>query len=591
MADQHLPLASPGPVTGPVTAGNIRHLRLAAVSLSYPDRRLLTDVSVTVSPGQRTGLIGENGAGKSTLLRIAAGMITPDSGSVRRPESTGFLRQEMASTPALSVDHVLEAAVAPVRSLGAQLTGLAERLGSEPDNPAVADAYDRVLQEADSSGLWSLDARIAAVMNGLGLGAVPLSRPLDALSGGQRRRLSLAALLLERPFALLLDEPTNHLDDGALDFLATELASWPGPVLMASHDRWFLDTVATDLVDLDPGSGPEGYGGPTVQGIRYTGGYSGYLRARAGARSRWEEAWRAQEAERQRLQQIADVDGRNVFHTTAPKTEVRGARKFYSDKAAKTVGGRVQAARRGLAELERSAVPAPQPPLRFRGIPGIPGTPGTFGVSGMPNVSGTPGSPSLGTAAEEIVLLAEAGVPGRLPPQTLVLRAGDRLLVEGPNGAGKSTLLGLLAGTMAPAAGRVVRAGGLTVGLLSQEDSWPDLDVTAGDAYRSRLAEPGQAPSLAELGLLHPGVDGLRLAELSPGQRRRVALAALVAEPPQLLLLDEPTNHLSLALAEELEEAITAYPGTVILASHDHWLRQRWTGARLSLAAPDPQAA
>ncbi|UPO78908.1 ABC-F family ATP-binding cassette domain-containing protein [Arthrobacter sp. Helios] len=561
---------------------------MAAVSLSYPDRRLLTDVSVTVSPGQRTGLIGENGAGKSTLLRIAAGMITPDSGSVRRPESTGFLRQEMASTPALSVDQVLEAAVAPVRSLGAQLTGLAERLGSEPDNPTVADAYDRVLQEADSSGLWSLDARIAAVMNGLGLGAVPRSRPLDALSGGQRRRLSLAALLLERPFALLLDEPTNHLDDGALDFLATELASWPGPVLMASHDRWFLDTVATDLVDLDPGSGPEGYGGPTVQGIRYTGGYSGYLRAKAGARSRWEEAWRAQEAERQRLQQIADVDGRNVFHTTAPKTEVRGARKFYSDKAAKTVGGRVQAARRGLAELERSAVPAPQPPLRFRGIPG---TPGTFGVSGMPNVSGSPGSPSLGTAAEEIVLLAEAGVPGRLPPQTLVLRAGDRLLVEGPNGAGKSTLLGLLAGTMAPAAGRVVRAGGLTVGLLSQEDSWPDLDVTAGDAYRSRLAEPGQAPSLAELGLLHPGVDGLRLAELSPGQRRRVALAALVAEPPQLLLLDEPTNHLSLALAEELEEAITAYPGTVILASHDHWLRQRWTGARLSLAAPDPQAA
>lgn len=509
-------------------------------------------------------------------------MVAPDSGTIHRPESTGFLRQEMATTPALSVDHVLEAAVAPVRSLGAQLSGLAERLGTEADNPAVADAYDRVLQEADSSGLWALDARIAAVMDGLGLGAVPRSHPVDALSGGQRRRLSLAALLLERPFALLLDEPTNHLDDGALDFLSAELASWRGPVLMASHDRWFLDTVATDLVDLDPGSGPEGYGGPTVQGTRYTGGYSGYLRARAGARSRWEEAWRAQEAERQRLQQIADVDGRSVFHTTAPKTEVRGARKFYSDKAAKTVGGRVQAARRGLAELERSAVPAPQPPLRFRGIPGMPG------VSGR---GGLPGSPSLGPGAEEIVCLVEAGVPGRLPPQTLVLRAGNRLLVEGPNGAGKSTLLGLLAGTTAPAAGRVVRASGLTVGLLSQEDRWPDLDVTAGDAYRSRLAEPGQAPSLAELGLLHPGVEGLRLAEISPGQRRRVALAALVAEPPQLLLLDEPTNHLSLALAEELEQALTAYPGTVILASHDHWLRQRWTGARLSLAAPDPQAA
>ncbi|WP_225216865.1 ABC-F family ATP-binding cassette domain-containing protein [Arthrobacter pullicola] len=584
MAEQQLSSAFPGPVTGSAAVGNIRHLRLAAVSLRYPDRRLLTDVSVTVSPGQRTGLIGENGAGKSTLLRITAGIETPDSGSVHRPESTGFLRQEMASDRGLSMDRVLEAAVAPVRSLGAQLTGLAERLGSEPDDPAVADAYDRVLQEAEHSGLWSLDARIAAVVDGLGLGAVPRSHSVDALSGGQRRRLSLAALLLERPFALLLDEPTNHLDDGALDFLADELAGWPGPVLMASHDRWFLDTAATDLVDLDPGSGAEGYGGPTVQGIRYTGGYSGYLRARAGARRRWEEAWRAQEAERQRLQQIAEVDGRSVFHTTAPKSEVRGARKFYSDKAAKTVGGRVQAARRGLAELERSAVPVPPPPLRFHGIPG----------GGLVSPAAGPAADSVPeTVREEILCLAGAAVPGRLQPQTLVLRAGDRVLVEGPNGAGKSTLLELLAGTVAPASGRVVRVSGLTVGLLRQEDRWPDLEVTAGDAYRSRLAEPGLAPSLAELGLLHPGVDGLRLAELSPGQRRRVALAVLVAEPPQLLLLDEPTNHLSLALAGELEQAIADYPGTVVLASHDQWLRRRWTGHRLGVepAAPDPREA
>ncbi|MBD7994808.1 ABC-F family ATP-binding cassette domain-containing protein [Arthrobacter sp. Sa2CUA1] len=570
MAEQHLPAAHPRSVT----AGHLRYLRLAAVTLRYPGRRLLSDVSLTVSPGQRTGLIGENGAGKSTLLRIAAGRLTPDSGSVYRPESVGFLQQEMASAPGLSVDRVLEAAVAPVRSLEADLAALAERLGTAPDDSTAAEAYDQVLQEAEHSGLWSLDARIAVVMDGLGLGTVPRSRPVSALSGGQRRRLSLAAVLLERPFALLLDEPTNHLDDGAVGFLVAELSTWPGPVLMTSHDRWFLDAAATGLVDLDSGSGPESYSGPSVQGIHYSGGYSEYLRARAGARSRWNEAWRAQEAERQRLQRIADVDGRTVFHTTAPKTEVRGARKFYSDKAAKTVGGRVQSARRGLAELERSAVPAPPPPLRFAGIPAFDGRPGS----------------ALSSEPEEILCLAETRVSGRLSPQTLVLRTGGRLLVEGANGAGKSTLLGLLAGTVAPDSGEVVRTAGLTVGMLHQEDRWPDLAVTAGEAYRSRLAEPGPAPSLAELGLLHPGEEEQRLGELSPGQRRRVALAVLLAEPPQLLLLDEPTNHLSLALAGELEQALADYPGTVVLASHDHWLRRRWTGSRLSLAAPDSQA-
>ncbi|WP_312178777.1 ABC-F family ATP-binding cassette domain-containing protein [Arthrobacter sp.] len=569
-----------------VNPGSIRHLQLDAVSLSYPGRRLLTDVSVVVSPGQRTGLIGENGAGKSTLLRIAAGEIMPDGGSVQRPASVGFLRQELVPTPGLSVEQVLEAAVAPVRSLGEALTVQAERLGAEPANPAVADTYDRILQEAENSGLWALDARIAAVMDGLGLGAVPRSRPAAGLSGGQRRRLSLAALLLERPVALLLDEPTNHLDDDAVNFLAAELAGWRGPVLMASHDRWFLDTVATDLVDLDPGSGPVGYGGPAVQGTRYTGGFSQYLRVRTGVRRRWAEAWQAQEQERGRLQRIADVDGRNVFHTTVPKTEGRGARKFYSDKAAKTVSGRVQAARRSLSELDRSAVPEPPALLRFRGIPD--GGPGTDLIPAADLRPASDLAPKLPAAApEEILCLSGAGVEGRLHPQTLVLRVGDRLLVEGPNGAGKSTLLGLLAGTVSADTGIVVLASGLTVGFLSQEDRWPDLEIPAGEAYGSRLAAPDQAPSLADLGLLHPGEDRQRLTELSPGQRRRVALAVLMAEPPQLLLLDEPTNHLSLALAEELEHAVTAYPGTVVMASHDRWLRRRWTGERISLAAPE----
>ena len=183
---------------GARTAGSNRHLQLDAVTLTYPGRRVLADVSITVSPGQCTGLIGENGAGKSTLLRIAAGELAPGSGSVQRPGSIGFLHQELETAPGVTVEQVIEASAAPVRSLGGQLTELAERLGAEPANPAVADAYDRILQEAENSGLWVLDARIAAVMDGLGLGEILRSRPVAVLSGGQRRRLSLAALLLDR---------------------------------------------------------------------------------------------------------------------------------------------------------------------------------------------------------------------------------------------------------------------------------------------------------------------------------------------------------------------------------------------------------
>ncbi|WP_461169725.1 ABC-F family ATP-binding cassette domain-containing protein [Arthrobacter sp. Z1-15] len=543
------------------------HLRLEAVSLGYPGRRVLTDVTFSVSPGNRTALIGENGSGKSTLLLIAAGVLTPDAGSVVRPASLGFLRQELLPVPGATLADVLEAAVAPVRGLGILLEDLGGRLAVVPEDVSVADAYDAALTEAEHSGLWALDARISEVLAGLSLAGLERDRPVHSLSGGQRRRLALAALLLGRPAALLLDEPTNHLDDDAVAYLAAELRARQGPLLMASHDRWFLDAVATELVDLDPASGAESYAGPSVQGRRYTGGYTDYLAARSAARGRWREAWETQEAERERLRRIADVDGRNIFHTTIPGTEIRGAKKFYSDRAAKTVGGRVRSALRGLAELDRTAVPEPRQPLVFRGLPSA------RAVDGFSPV----------TDGTQILVLRGAGVDGRLCPVDLVVESGERILVEGRNGAGKSTLLAVLAGSLAADTGDVRHAPALSVGLLLQEDRWPDPALPAAAAYRSRLARPEEAPPLAELGLLRPDEEEQPMGELSPGQRRRVALAALVAEPPQLLLLDEPTNHLALSLAEELEQAIDSYPGTVVVASHDRWFRRRWGGRRFSL--------
>ncbi|CEA07260.1 putative ABC transporter ATP-binding protein YheS [Arthrobacter saudimassiliensis] len=560
-------------------ARTARHFSFDGVGLSYPGHRVLTDVTFTVPAGSRTGLIGENGAGKSTLLRIAAGQLAPDAGTVRRPAGTGYLAQESIPAPAATLGEAVEAAVAPVRRLEPALAQLAAQLGRDPEDAAVAQAYDLVLTEAERAGLWALEARIATVLAGLGLAEVPLDRPLRRLSGGQRRRLALAVLLLERPEALLLDEPTNHLDDDAVGFLAAELRGWTGPVLMASHDRWFLDEIATHLVDLDPSPGPEGYGTDAVQGRRYTGGFSAYLRERAEERRRWAEAWRAQQTERARLRRAAGTTQGEVFHTDVPRTEARGAQKFYADRAAKTVGGRIRSARQALAALERQAVPPPPVPLRFRGADSWRGV-GT--AAGPESAAARPDG--LSDAEEPLLLLSGAGLRNRLEPLDLVLHPGDRLLVEGANGYGKSTLLAVLAGELFPDAGTVQRRPGLKVGWLRQDGEAGLLaDLTAEEAYRRRLRLPDRAPSLPDLGLLPASRCGQPLGRLSPGQRRRVALAPLLAEPPELLLLDEPTNHLSLALAEELESALDAYPGAVVLTSHDRWLRRRWDGPRIGL--------
>lgn len=535
------------------------HLRLDGIGVSHPGRRVLTDVSLTVAAGERTGLIGENGAGKTTLLHVAAGLLVPGTGTVHRPERTGLLHQELDLPAATTLEQVVEQAVREVRALEHRLAALAAGIAAAPDDPATADAYDTVLRDAERHGLWALDARIETVLSGLGLARLPRSRAVGELSGGQRRRLALAALLLARPTALLLDEPTNHLDDDAVDFLAAELAGWRGPVLLASHDRWFLDEVATGVVDLDPALGPdESAGGPPRQGTASTGGYSSYLRQRELARRRWAERFAAQGQERERLREIAEVSGREIFHTTAPKSEGRITRKFYSDRAAKTIGGRVRSARHRLAELERTAVGAPPTPLRFAGF--------------------RRGADTGADADVPLVRLTGAHVDGRLAPTDLELRAGDRLLVEGPNGTGKSTLLAVLAGELRADGGTVERQGPVVVGRLAQDDSWPDLACPAEAAFRSRLRDGSGAPTLEELGLLRAGDACRPLGELSPGQRRRVALAVLVAEPAPLLLLDEPTNHLSLALAEELERALEDFPGTVVLATHDRWVRRRWRG-------------
>ncbi|WP_042542811.1 ABC-F family ATP-binding cassette domain-containing protein [Leucobacter komagatae] len=599
------------------------HLLFEGVSKSFGARRVLTDISFAVAAGSRIGLIGENGTGKSTLLRIAADLECADAGSVSVVAPTGItprigiLHQEPPFAPTDTILTAIHSATAPVRAALAELdrAGAAlaepagEALGTEPhadasaqDSAAAADAaaaYSRAIDDVERLNGWELDSRVDQVIAGLGLSDIPRSRESRAMSGGQRARLSLAWLLLNAPDVLLLDEPTNHLDDDASDYLAHMLTAWRGPVLFASHDRAFLDGTTTALIDLDPSEVPESVAerlvadgtGSAIGVTRFTGSYSDYLKIRRAERKRWEHKYAEEQSEIRRLT-AAVGDSQTVGHSDwKPRTETRMAQKFYADRNAKVVARRVNDARSRLAALTARQIAAPPAQLSFAGI--------AAPASLRPATREQPGAATEQAAQPaKLALLADsAEVAGRLAPTTLRVRAGDKLLITGPNGAGKSTLLRALAG-LQPLSGGIVRvAASSEIGLLDQEISFADprergSNRTAAETYVDGVgAARAAAVPLQRFGLLAVRDEEQQLDALSVGQQRRLALAILIADPPEILLLDEPTNHLSLALVEAVELAIQSFPGTVLVASHDRWLRSRWQGGRYALATAAPTTA
>ncbi|MGN9793050.1 ABC-F family ATP-binding cassette domain-containing protein [Streptomyces sp. OZ13] len=527
-------------------------------------RRVLDGISLTAAPGRRIGLIGENGVGKSTLLRVLAGVDEPDAGSVTRLPGLGFLHQEMPYDADSTIAAVLDEALREAREDLAELDRLGEELARVPeDDPGhqeLLDAYGRRLEQAQDREAWDADRRAALVLDGLGLGAFGHDRTLGSLSGGQRGRLALTALLVRRPPALLLDEPTNHLDDGAAAFLEDQIRGLPGTVVVAAHDRAFLDAVCTDLIDLDPAvDGP----------VRYGGNYSAYLAEKRAEQERWQRRYAEEQEELAELRHAARV----TTHRVAPdRGRTDNEKMGYGHRAGRVqnqISRRVRNAGRRLEELERMQVAEPPRPLRF--AVAAPATPAEEGP-------------------EPLVSLLDVRVPGRLALDGLEVSATERLLITGGNGAGKSTLLAVLAGRL-PAEGEVHRRRRLTTGLLTQDTVFERPDRTVRDTYELALgARRAEKVPLGSLGLMREADLDKPVGQLSVGQRRRLALALLVARPPQLLLLDEPTNHLSPRLCDELQAALGPGPGAIVVASHDRWLRRRWQGRELRLE-PAPAAA
>jgi macrolide transport system ATP-binding/permease protein len=518
---------------------------------SYGARRVLDGITLTASPAERVGLIGENGAGKSTLLRLLAGVEDADAGTVQRPEDLGYLAQDLPYRPGVTVQRVVDDALRESHDVLRGLDEVGAAIAARPDDADLLARYGVLLERAQDHDAWDADRRADLVLTGLGLGEIPRDRTLAEISGGQRRRLALAALLVRRPSALLLDEPTNHLDDAAAGFVEEQLRAMNGVVVVASHDRAFLDAVCSDLIDLDPA-----VAGPT----RYGGGYTGYQQSRRAERERWERRFADEQDELAALRHAVAVTARGVAHDRPPRDNEKMGYGHRGGRVQSQISRRVRDAARRLDELERDQVRKPPAPLRFR----------------APVLT----APAPGT---QVVTLRDVQVPGRLRLDRLDVGPDDHLLITGANGAGKSTLLSVLAGRLT-ASGQVLHRPGLRIGYLPQDTRFAQPGRTAQQTYAAAVGERVEAVPLRALGLIAPGDLGTPVGALSLGQQRRLALAIVLADPPDLLLLDEPTNHLSPLLADELQDAFDAAPGALVVASHDRWLRRRWQGPQLALA-------
>ncbi|MEV5597922.1 ABC-F family ATP-binding cassette domain-containing protein [Streptomyces sp. NPDC052496] len=527
-------------------------IALHAVSKSYGDRLLLDGVSLAVRPGDRVGVVGENGAGKSTLLRILAGLEQPDEGRtvLTADGGTGYLGQVPDLPAGCTADQAVDAALAELRDMEDRLRALEARLGA--GRPQDMEEYGRLLGVFGLRGGYEADARVDKALYGLGLQGVERDRPFGSLSGGEQARLGIACLIAASPEVMLLDEPTNHLDAAALDWLEGALAAHRGTVVAVSHDRLFLQRVADTLVEVDADR-------RTV--VRYGGGYGTFTAAKAAARRRWEQEYEQWCAETARLAEFAAGAAHDVARGRAIKDNNKMAYDRAGGRVQASVAGRVRHAQERLRRLNADPVPKPPEPVRFRAGPAAGDTEGT------------------------LVELDGIRVGDRLAVDGLTVAAGERLLVHGANGAGKSTLLRVLAGVQQPDAGTVTRRG--RIGYLAQEIPVSRPRERLQSAFGRGLS--GAPEELTELllsfGLFRESDLQVPVGALSAGQRRRLALARLLARPADLLLLDEPTNHLALGLVEELEAALAAWPGALVVVSHDRLLGRRFGGRRCEIRA------
>ncbi|MHA0038988.1 ABC-F family ATP-binding cassette domain-containing protein [Deinococcus sp. PESE-13] len=517
-------------------------LRAREVARRYGDQTIFEGVTLDLAAGERLALIGENGSGKSTLLRVLAGLDAPDAGHVTRTGRVSLLTQHTD----LGAGNVLSAVTPPelleARNAFEQAT---ERLseGSDAALTAFAEAEERYRL----AGGYDFEARASGVLAGLKLDAGADARQL---SGGQLRRVMLARLLLSPADVYLLDEPTNHLDADGAAWLESWIRASDAAFVLASHDRAFLDAVATEVAELERG-----------ELHVYPGNSSAAMELKATlreAQQRDHEAYKRKRAalDEERRRRVSKARSAGAFNTSRASDNNKMLARGKAENAQNLNAAHARRLTRQLERLDASAVAKPFEDRRVLTLDLPPLPPGPLEVLTVRD---------LGVTREGQEVLS--GV-------NLHVRRGDRVALTGPNGGGKSTLLRALLSEL-PHTGTVTWGAGLTRSVAGQHGEELRGLGTVGGALLD--ANPALTPHQLHEIAAQVGLPGplAALATLSGGQRTRLSLARLSVTRAQVLLLDEPTNHLDLPMIEALEVLLLAFPGTVLLASHDRRLLGR----------------
>ena len=500
-------------------------LTVQNISMSYGERRVLDGVNFRVNQGDRIAFIGDNGAGKSTLFKIIKGLITPDGGDVIFHGNTivGFLSQNM------SEQDLSGNTLKPVKliDLETRLHDL-ERAMSKSEGDELSDLmneYSNVQAEYESIGGYDYDHRLNDALGGLGLSGISDRTDFTGLSGGEKMRVCLARLIVERPDILMLDEPTNHLDMEAIDWLEGFLSSYGGAVFVITHDRHFIDSVANRVIELDGGHITE-----------YKGNYSDY-------KIQKEEFIKTQASV------IANLES-ELEHQLEVKQTFLSHRNISGYHQREKVVEKLS----DVLERERAKLPSGYAKMSFAATPRE-----TEGRS-------------------DKILLEVKGVSKEFDGNVLFedvsfeLKADEKIFLCGPNGCGKTTMLSMLSGKASGASGTVLIAPSITCGFMGQFVPFDDESITCFDELisRSDLQTTEARSLLARFGFR--GEDVFKTIDmLSGGERSRLYLCCLLNENPDILFLDEPTNHLDINSREILEDAIREYPRAVICVSHDRF--------------------
>ena len=508
-------------------------LTLNNISMSYGQRRVLDGVSFRVNKGDRIAFIGDNGAGKTTLFKIIKGALTPDEGEVILHGNTiaGYLSQNMDEQdlsgatlkPSYLIDLELE-----IDSVSNKISHASEK---HEDATVYIEELSKLQAQYESAGGYDYEYRLKDALAGLGLGDIYGRDDFSDLSGGEKMRVCLARLIVDRPDILLLDEPTNHLDMEAVEWLEKYLASYGGAVFVITHDRHFIDQVANRVIELDGGHITE-----------YKGGYTDYkeqkehfIKSQSLVTKALEEELAHQLDVKQTMLSHRNISGYHQREKMVAKLEEK-------------------------LEEARSKLPSGYAKMSFTAQP--------LERSGR--------SDRIILQAKELAMRFEDSDTNLFDPLSFEVTADEKLFLAGPNGCGKTTLLKLLSGhagdKLRGSSGTVLIGSAQSMGYMEQFVPFDDEELSCFDELvsRSDIGTTEARTLLARFGF--KGEDAFKkISMLSGGERSRLYLCCLLRENPDILFLDEPTNHLDINSREILEDAIKEYSGAVICVSHDRF--------------------